>query len=812
MTVNRCWRRALAALTIASGIAGVLVDGAAAHVAPTRAASADTLVFDGRGHGHGIGMSQWGAYGYAADHGWTAAQILDHYYGGTVAATAPAGTVAVRLMRLDDQQTAVVSDGRQLVVEGVTGGPWGAVVARETSPGAYTVWARPEPTCPTAADTLSAGWTQVAAGLAAVTVRPATDTSASTSIADLAAVCEPSGVVRSYRGSIRAVNGTQGENRTVNLVPLEQYLRPIVAAEMSPSWAAKGAAALQAQAVAARTYGLAEKRYSYAATCDLVCQAYPGVATRQGIGGVVRRNEFASTDAAVTATAGVVRRVGSVTGPLAYTMFSSSSGGWTAASTLPFPAVPDEGDDVAANPVHTWTATVATAAITQAWPAIGTYTGLTVNRRSGEGEWGGRVLSITVSGTAGSVTLTGDTFRRAVGMKSNWFSLRNVAPAPAPAPAPGCGARVPPAVTATAPSSAASRFAPVAPQRLVDTRSGTGTAAAALDGGCTLVVRPPVAAGSTAVSVNLVAVDSAAAGYLTVYPCGVARPLTSVVQARLGQVVSGSAIVPLGADGTFCLFSSVSTHVVVDLFGAFAPGVGSRFEPIASTRRYDSRPGGTVLAAGSVVRVGTRGSGGAPSDSTAASFTVHALEARSDGFVTVWPCDTPMPVVSSVNVTAGASVTNSVDVAVGPTGEVCFFLSRPMHLAVDLAGWYGPSASTEFRAVTPFRLADTRSGSGWVGSFARNAGRRIDVAGVGALPASGVRAVVAQFTAVDAPTGGFLTVHPCLGRAPQLSMLRYPTAANMAAMVNSVLSADGDWCVVTNTSTHLVVDVTGWFG
>jgi hypothetical protein len=43
-------------------------------------------------------------------------------------------------------------------------------------------------------------------------------------------------------------------------------------------------------------------------------------------------------------------------------------------------------------------------------------------------------------------------------------------------------------------------------------------------------------------------------------------------------------------------------------------------------------------------------------------------------------------------------------------------------------------------------------------------------------------------------------------------MLRYPASANMAAMVNGVLSADGDWCVVTNASTHLVVDVTGWFG
>jgi SpoIID/LytB domain protein len=810
--VNRCWRRALAALTIASGVAGGLPDDAVVLAAPARAAATDVLVFDGHGHGHGIGMSQWGAYGYAADHGWTATQILDHYYGGTVAATAPASTVAVRLMRLDDLQTAVLHDNRQLVVEGVTGGPWGSVVARETAPGAYTVWARSEPTCPTAADTLATGWTQVATGLAAVTVRPATDTSASTSMADLAAVCEPSGTVRSYRGSVRAVNGTQGENRTVNLVPLEQYLRPIVAAEMSPSWAAKGSAALQAQAVAARTYGLAEKRYSYAATCDLVCQTYPGAATRQGVGGVVKRNEYASTDAAVTATAGVVRRVGSAAGPFAYTMFSSSSGGWTAASTLPFPAVPDEGDDVASNPFHSWTATVTTAAVAQAWPAIGTYTGLTVNQRSGEGDWGGRVLSVTVTGTAGSVTLTGDTFRRAVGMKSNWFTLRGDSPPPAPVPDAGCGTRVPPAVTATATASTPSRFTPVAPQRLIDTRTGTGTAAAALLSGCTLVVRPPAAAGSTAVSIDLVAVDSAAAGFLTVYPCGVTRPLTSVVQARPGRVVSGSAIVPLGADGSFCLFSNVSTHVVVDLFGAFAPGSGSRFEPISSSRRYDSRTGGVVLAAGSVVRVGTRGSGGAPADSTAASFTVHALDAQADGFVTVWPCDTPMPVVSSVNVSAGSSVTNSVDVAVGTTGEVCFFVSRPMHLAVDLAGWYGPSASTEFRAVTPFRLADTRSGAGWVGSFARNAGRRIDVAGVGALPAAGVRAVVAQFTAVDAPAGGFLTVHPCLARAPQLSMLRYPASANMAAMVNGVLSADGDWCVVTNASTHLVVDVTGWFG
>ena len=179
-------------------------------------------------------MSQWGAYGYAADHGWTAAQILDHYYGGTVAGTTDAGSITVRLMNLDDQQTALVHDKGALVVDGVAGGPWRSVVVRELADRNYGVWARTDASvCPAAADALAAPWTLVASGLGSVTVRPSTDTSASADVADLAAVCEPSGRVRSYRGVIRAANGTQGENRTVNEVPLEQYLRVVVASEMS---------------------------------------------------------------------------------------------------------------------------------------------------------------------------------------------------------------------------------------------------------------------------------------------------------------------------------------------------------------------------------------------------------------------------------------------------------------------------------------------------------------------------------------------------------------------------------------------------
>jgi SpoIID/LytB domain protein len=803
----------VSSIALAGLVAGLLAVPAASSPvqASTEVASIEVV---GRGNGHGIGMSQWGAYGYAADHGWTTDQILAHYYGGTVPGTTDATSITVRLMNLDDAQTALVHDRGHLVVDGVPGGPWRSVVIREVAQRSYTVWARSDTSvCPTAADPLTSGWSVVATGLVSVTARPATDTSASADVADLVAACEPSGRVRSYRGAIRAINGTDGENRTVNEVPLEQYLRAVVASEMSASWAARASAALRAQAVAARSFGLAESRYSYARTCDRICQFYPGAASRNGVAGAVTRHEHASVDAAVVATAGQVRRVGSASGPIALTMFSSSSGGWTAASTLPFPAVADVGDATSANPHHRWRATIAASAVVAAWPSIGGFTGFTVTSRSGQGEWGGRALTVRVEGTAGSVNVTGDAFRRAAGLRSNWFAVTGSAGGGAAAPSDPCEGRTEPPVGAAPAPAPAARFEPAPPVRLVDTRDGTGTAARPLAGGCTLTIVPDVPAGTTAVSVNVVTVDPVAQGYVTVFPCGVPRPFTSAVQSQVGRIVSGSAIVPLGAGGAFCLFSNVTTEVVVDLNGSFAPAASARYEPIVTQRRFDTRPSGRRLDAGSVVRVQTRGFGGGAPDSTAASVTIHAMDAAVSGFVTAWPCDNERPWASSANVMGGSSVSNSVDVAVGPTGEVCVLVSAPMHLAVDLNGWYGPSATTDYYAVTPYRLADTREQFGFPGAFARNTNRPIAVAGTGPLPGPGtVRAVAAQFTAVDPSASGWVTVHPCTAPVPQLSMLRHQTRTNVAVLVNSVLTGDGRWCVATSSGTHLVVDVSGWFG
>ena len=128
----------LAALALGVGV----LPGATASAATTPA----PVVLDGHGNGHGVGLSQWGAYGYAVDKGWTSAQILDHYYGGTVAGTVPTTTsVRVRLQHLDGAQTAVSVDSGALVVRGLAGGPWRSVLVHETATsGVYSVWARPD--------------------------------------------------------------------------------------------------------------------------------------------------------------------------------------------------------------------------------------------------------------------------------------------------------------------------------------------------------------------------------------------------------------------------------------------------------------------------------------------------------------------------------------------------------------------------------------------------------------------------------------------------------------------------------------------
>ena len=168
---------------------------------------------------------------------------------------------------------------------------------------------------------------------------------------------------------------------------------------------------MRAQAVAARTYAAYERDHVTGPLCDTTsCQVYGGFDA-----------EFPASNDAVQATA---HEVLLYKGAPAFTQFASSSGGWTSAGSVPYlPAKRDPYDGWAGNPVHSWSTRVSDALIESRWPGIGNLTRITVIRRDGHGEWGGRVESVRLVGRLGGVQVSGDTLRSVLGLRSTWVTF-----------------------------------------------------------------------------------------------------------------------------------------------------------------------------------------------------------------------------------------------------------------------------------------------------------------------------------------------------------------------------------------------------
>jgi peptidoglycan hydrolase-like amidase len=377
----------------------------------------DTVTFEGHGFGHGRGLSQYGALGYALA-GWDHGRILDHYYGGTTAGVRPDAAIDVHLRIADvgggrgslDGQPLVLDSGQDFTI-GSNAFAAGEAARVTRTPGGWLVERGPGCGGP---------WAQAQAGidLAQQPTAVVADPAVGDDIGRMIQVCAP-GVRRHYRGTVRAVDAN-GESKAVNRVGLEDYLRGVIPRESPASWGDLGGGAgmnqLRAQAVAARTYALAESR-GFAKTCDTTsCQAYSGA----GVNGV--RVEDRRTDRAVAETAGQVRLLPN--GAVARTEFSSSSGGRTAGGA--FPSVPDDGDATPSNSNHTWRASVPVATVEARYPTVGPLIAIEVTRRnglSGPHADGGRVLEAVVRGLDGAVVVSGEQLRSALALKSDWFRV-----------------------------------------------------------------------------------------------------------------------------------------------------------------------------------------------------------------------------------------------------------------------------------------------------------------------------------------------------------------------------------------------------
>src|SRR3954469_22190719 len=418
------------------------------------AAAASKFTIRGAGFGHGVGMSQYGAYGFAQN-GWAYRDILAHYYTGTAIGTLdPAQRVRVLLQSTTGSAsfTGARRAGRRRL------SPLRTYFVRRRGAAVQLVSARGKRlgTYPTLRVTGRGG---------AVVLR------------GRAANGRYSGA---YRGVLDFRPGAFSGVDAVNNVSLDQYVQGVVPDESPPSWPLE---ALKAQAVAARTYAVATMKPG--ATFDL----YPDTRS-QMYGGVAA--EVASTNQAVAETRGEVVTYG---GQPVITFFFSTSGGRTEdventpLGTEPKPwlkSVDDPYDDT--SPRHRWGPI--RMSLGQADRKLGSlvkgaFKGIQVVRR-GESP---RIVAADVIGSRGRTRVTGAQLRARFGLYDSWMFFTSITtgdqpppeePAPAPDPSAPTGGTQPfGSATFLQPRRAigavAGRVLPVLPQARVTLQRRDGT-------------------------------------------------------------------------------------------------------------------------------------------------------------------------------------------------------------------------------------------------------------------------------------------------------------------------------------------------
>jgi len=376
-------------------------------------------------------------------------------------------------------------------------------------------------------------------------------------------------------------------------------------------------------------------------------------------------------------------------------------------------------------------------------------------------------------GTSKVVTTTSTSFAGLADGTGTTFTVRAINPA-------GDG---PPATVVVTPTDVAAGLVPVAPARVLDTRS-TASALGPRSIGH-LPLSPP--AGAVGAVLSVTAVGPTAPTYLTVAPTHEAPGDVSSLNTEPGMgPVSNQLVVPLGTDGGVDVYNnSGSVDVVIDLMGWMTTTGGRSRQDVTPTRLLDTRSGAAVGPGATVdVTVGHPGA--------AVGLVVTSTAATADSFLTAWGSGA-RPLASIQNPRPGLDRAANVIVPVDADGEVHIFNnSGSTHLVVDLVGAYD-ATGTRWHAQAPWRLYDSRVADGPLVPAASRV-----------LPATAP--LQANVVATEVAAAGFVTAWGS-GAWPGTSNLNVAAGRTVAQQV--VAGSATGLQVRANVATQVVVDVTG---
>jgi hypothetical protein len=232
--------------------------------------------------------------------------------------------------------------------------------------------------------------------------------------------------------------------------------------------------------------------------------------------------------------------------------------------------------------------------------------------------------------------------------------------------------------------------------------------------GTTTPASSGVPATASAVLVNVAMTDATGPGYITADKCTALTPgpqTKSNGNYVAGAAISNLSVVPVDADGRFCIYNLTPVHLVADVQGFFAPPApgGQQFTQTAPARKLDTRDGGAApVAGGSVTRVNA----GVGSGASAVLVNVAMTDASAAGYITADKCSVLQAgpqTKSNGNYVAGAAISNLSVVPVDADGSFCIYNLTAVHLVVDIQGSFEVAGSQHFFPTTPTRILDTRA-------------------------------------------------------------------------------------------------------
>jgi len=258
-------------------------------------------------------------------------------------------------------------------------------------------------------------------------------------------------------------------------------------------------------------------------------------------------------------------------------------------------------------------------------------------------------------------------------------------------------------------------YTPVVPNRVLDTRDGTGgVPTQPVGAGQTISVRvagtPSIpSSGVSAVVLNVTVTGPTEPSFLTVFPGGTTRPNASNLNFVAGQTVPNRVIVKVGSrngtPGWVSVYNPVGTvQVIADVGGWFTDGTdaganGSRFVGVTPARILDTRDGtggfSTPLGQGGTIAATVAGVGGVPAMNatvppSAVVLNITVTDTTAASFLTVWPDDATRPNASDLNWVPGLTVPNLVILKVGTNGKIDLYNpAGSTSVILDVVGWYG---------------------------------------------------------------------------------------------------------------------------